>query len=1425
MERMEKRELLATDLASIGGTAFVDQDGDGLQGVGEPHVVVNGSGNLVAPGTAGEQGIEIRLHEDTNGNEVFDAGTDLLIGTTFTDVADGSYRFDISSITSTGLVEGAYFVLQPVIPEVTAVTVVNASGQRFTDSGGTDFPDITATPPPQTGGGVSVDAAAADGVRTELIDDYSVTSVTLVANNPASSPFFTSNDATEAIGGNRDIEIVLTNGVITYNVDPTSGIQSIGASGGGLGTTNIQYDGIVDQTATLDATGLGGVSLAGRAPGQGFDPMAGLIVSVRATDSPGETLTITVHTDGTDSSSAVVNIPQAADFSNPAVTEVFVRFADFVTSSGAGADFNNVGAIEATVPITVADNDVVVSIVEARQQELVEANLANIVPITLGGELFLDTFSAGQNNGFREGTEAGITGVTVQLHQLANANDTVDPATSVALATTTTGANGAYSFAGLDPGHYAVVVPASQFQSGAVLFGFANSTGNDPAPDPDNDVDGDDNGTTLTSTDVISGTITLASNTEPINDDDTDPNTNTTLDLGFFPQIDLSISKTLNAASSSLVAGGNAVFDIVVQNFGPLTANDIEVEDIFPSGFTFTGLQGGSFTTSQNGQTVTVDVGSLPSGGQASFQLTADIAANATQDVTNTATVTATEVDTDTSNNSDDEFLDLIESDLRISKQDAPDPVNAGDQLTYTIIVTNDGPDTASGVQVTDPLPAGVDFASGDVDGNSNLVVFDAGTRTVTASVGTLANAATSTITITVDVDPDASSPLNNAATVTLSPNTDPDASNNSASADTTVERVVDVGVTKAVTGTPIAGQSITYTIDVTNAGPSQARGISVTDTLDANLTFDAASFNGGTAGVTFTQNGQDLTFDVGTLDPSVTASFSFDVDIASSATGNIDNVATVTTTDTDSNAANDTGNVVIAVQQQIDLILTKDVDLATAVPGQDQLVYTFDITHDTDSSSDATNVVLTDTLPAGVVGAVINAPNATSTNFDTNTNTVTVEFASIPVTSSETFTVTVDTDPAATGTVTNTGTITADGTDIDSSNNTDDAVTVLTPDFDITISKAVDNASPGPTESITYTIDLTNTGPSTAPGIVLSDDIPTGLTFVSGTLNGSSPTITGSTLSFPAITLTPSGTAQATLNFTVDASSTGTITNTASTNDLSASGENNVNNNTATADITVIPLVDLEIDKSVSATAAQAGDNLTYTIDVTNNGPSEAQGVTVTDTLPSGLNFVSGTGPNNATLTESNGVVSFAAGSLASGASFQMTIIVSIPAGTSGDHVNSVSVTTTTNENITTNNSDSVTTNVDPLTSSISGVVYIDENNNGIQDAGEDPFPGVTVTLTGTDALGNAVNATATTDANGAYQFANLAAGTYIVTQTQPVGFRDGIETAGVGATASVADNVFSNLVLGQATTATAFNFGELGQPLSKRRFLASTT
>ena len=1379
LECMERRELLASDLGSIAGVAFVDENNDG-NSAGDPPVLVDGGGNLVAPGTPGAQGVQVQLFRDSNANLVFDSGTDTLVGTDITD-ANGNYRFD-------NLTEDRYFLQQQVVS-------------------GLNTPTSLA---------VDVSADDADGTQAVLIDDYSLTSQSVTADNanPTNTSF---SSASEVVGGERDIEVTNTAGVgqITVLVDSGPATLSIGSLGNGEGTALLQYDG-TDGSIALDAGGLSNVSLTGDPTGTTPDPAAGLIVLTRS-DAAGETLTVTVYTDAVNFSTTTIAVP--LNLTN--TVETFVPFSSFVIASGTGADFTDVGAIEASVTLAV-DSDVIASIIESRRSGIVAASMPNLLPVDLGGTLFDDNSVGGQNNGIKDALEGGLLGVTVNLYQMAAEGDVVDPATDTPLATTTTGVGGTYNFPDLDPGFYAAVVPASQFLPGAVLDGYSNSTGNDPPSDPDDNLDQVDDGTTLPSGDVITQTITLESNSEPTDDDDTDPNTNTTLDFGFFPQIDLEVTKEINTGLSNLIAGGNVVFDITVENLGVIDGTEVVLTDAIPAGLTYVGSDNpsGAFTVSFVAGTVTVDMGTIPGGTTGTIQLLANIDSNQTSDITNVADVAGYEIEIDSANNSDSVLLELVESDLVIVKEGNIDPVNAGDPLTYTLTVTNNGPDSAAGVTVVDTLPSDVTFVSGDVDGNAGQVNFDLGTGVLTANLGGMTNGQVSVVTVNVSVGANPANTLSNTATVSATPNTDSNLANNSSSITTAVTRFVDLAISKVASGTPISGQDVTYSLTVTNTGATDAADVVVTDALDDDLTF--VSFSPLTSGATHSLAGQDLTIDVGTLLAGAAVTFEFVATIDAAAVGNIPNSATVATSDTDTVPSNNTDAMSITALNQVDLILGKSVDLATAVPGLDQLVYTFTVSHDTDSVSDGNTVIVTDTIPTGLTGVVINAPTADDTTYDPGTGNLTVQYDVFPNGETRVFTLTANVQEDATGTVVNTAVVSSLGTDLDPANNSASASTTLTPDFDVQVSKVADDPNSIPDDTVVYTVTVTNTGPSTAPGVILTDVLPAGVTLVSATMGGQTGVESAGTITFPSVNIASGDTATAVITVTVDTLTDGLISNTASVQDLSGAGENNTANNSDAADVNIVAEADLGVSKAVSSTASQVGGALTYTIDVTNSGPSSASNVVVTDTLPVGVTFVSGTGPSGEVLTEVGGVVTANVPTMAAGTSGTMTITVNIEAGAASSITNNVVVSSDTGDSNTVNDSAVANTTVDPKVSSISGTVFIDINDNGIQEAGEGPIENVQITLTGTDLLGAITAQVVFTDANGDYSFTSLAQGTYEVTEEQPSPFREGQVVVGVNATADIGTNRFTNLVLGESTDASGFNFAELNQVLSKRLLLA---
>ncbi|NJM41639.1 MAG: hypothetical protein HC853_13210 [Anaerolineae bacterium] len=111
--------------------------------------------------------------------------------------------------------------------------------------------------------------------------------------------------------------------------------------------------------------------------------------------------------------------------------------------------------------------------------------------------------------------------------------------------------------------------------------------------------------------------------------------------------------------------------------------------------------------------------------------------------------------------------------------------------------------------------------------------------------------------------------------------------------------------------------------------------------------------------------------------------------------------------------------------------------------------------------------------------------------------------------------------------------------------------------------------------------------------------------------------------------------------------------------------------------------------------------------------------------------------------------------------------------------------------------------------TSIMSGGVYVDDNRNGARDGAENGIGGVTVTLTGLDANGSPVTRTTTTDASGNYTFTNLLGGTYNVTEQHPSGYGDGQDAAGTAGGAVSNDNI-SGVVLPAGQNASGYLFGE---------------
>ena len=362
-------------------------------------------------------------------------------------------------------------------------------------------------------------------------------------------------------------------------------------------------------------------------------------------------------------------------------------------------------------------------------------------------------------------------------------------------------------------------------------------------------------------------------------------------------------------------------------------------------------------------------------------------------------------------------------ADLSIAKTDSPDPVTVGKDLSYSLLVSNHGPQDAAGVTVTDALPAGATFVS-----SSTTVGSCSGTATVTCDLGALANGASATVTIVVR--PGSAGQLSNTATVS-STTVDPVAGNNSSTVSTTVSPLeADLSIAKTDSPDPVrVGSPLTWTLAVANHGPDAAAGVSVTDVLPAGATFVSSSTTVGSCSGTAT-----VTCDLGALANGAGATVTIVVTPGSA--GQLSNTATVSSTTDDPVAGNNSSTVSTTVSPlEADLSIAKS-DSPDPVRVGSPLTWTLAVAnHGPDA---AAGVSVTDVLPAGAAFV----SSSTTVGSCSGTATVTCDLGTLANGAGATVTIVVT--PGSAGTLSNTATVSSTTDDPVAGNNSSTVSTTV---------------------------------------------------------------------------------------------------------------------------------------------------------------------------------------------------------------------------------------------------------------------------------------------------------------------------------------------------------------------------------------------
>jgi uncharacterized repeat protein (TIGR01451 family) len=271
-----------------------------------------------------------------------------------------------------------------------------------------------------------------------------------------------------------------------------------------------------------------------------------------------------------------------------------------------------------------------------------------------------------------------------------------------------------------------------------------------------------------------------------------------------------------------------------------------------------------------------------------------------------------------------------ITADHGITVDDGQVAAVPGTPLVYTVVATNAGPSDATNSTVTTTLDAAL-TCTWTCAASAGSTCTAAGAGDVSDSANLLSGG-TATYTMSCDIDPAATGTLTTSASVAVDASvTDPNAADNSAVDDNTILGAeADLGVTKTGPATAIAGGQVTYTIEVTSAGPSDATNVTVNDTPPAGFTF--ASATAPCAG--------GFPCNLGTLAPTDVVTFDVTFDIDPAATGTLDNTASVSSDATDPNAANDSDVASTTIGGEADLAITKT-DNETLIDPGDSVTYT----------------------------------------------------------------------------------------------------------------------------------------------------------------------------------------------------------------------------------------------------------------------------------------------------------------------------------------------------------------------------------------------------------------------------------------------------------------------------------------------------
>jgi large repetitive protein len=794
--------------------------------------------------------------------------------------------------------------------------------------------------------------------------------------------------------------------------------------------------------------------------------------------------------------------------------------------------------------------------------------------------------------------------------------------------------------------------------------------------------------------------------TNPTDPPQTDINTlsNTAVDTDYIANADVTVTNT--DGTNMYYAGQNSVYTLTVKNNGPTDAVHILVKNAVPIGidplnFSWTGSNG-SFGTGVKLQDV---IELLHSGESVVYTVTIAVPSDFAAIIINKATIFTTSTDP---NENDNEVTDIdvkaVGSDIRIVNTDNKNFYIAGQPNYYTVTVTNAGPEVATNVAVFFPAPAGTTITNWSGNNTS-------GTNNLQDTIASLAVGATVTYTVSLDI----SAGFTGNLVTQVSATGDQQDLNPCTGCSDTDTAGADIQIVNTDNTTLyIPGSSQTYTVTVTNNGPDAAENVHVVNTFPAGVTTGSWTGSNGSNG------GNALDDTIALLGNGESVTYTVNVNISGSFTGNLTSQVAVTSDTFDPvpvcSQCNDTDTQAVSAAD-ISVINT-DGSGTYNIGMINSKTYTVVVTNN--GPADTKNIQLNYVIPTGATQVSWSGSNGTSGNGTINTM-----IGSLANGASVTYTITLQIPATFTGNFTTTANIsTTFTTDSATANNTaQDADTPQnTANVVLVNTDSQDTYTAGNPNY--YTVTVTNNGPSVATGINVSFPLPTNITSMSwtgnstggpGALNNTIPTLAvGQSIAYTVTVNIPAG-------FTGNLVAHAEIVSTTSIDPVTACPQCD------DIDTDGTPMFDVAITNTDNQSFYVSNSTRVYTMTVTNNGPQSASQVHIENPLPAGttMTWVA----NNS--TNGSGAIDLIIPSLASGASIIYTITITIPAAFSGNLINTATVSTTPADSSAANNaatdtdtpaqSDIVVTNTAPNPTAPKGSVaqfIVTVTNNGPQSA-----------------------------------------------------------------------------------------------------------